>query len=134
MYFHQITTLAADIARRDFRDINSSPEPLKEEEPQSLFDSFKETVTESLRDDDEPQRAYAVERSNSPHQSDIEDIPLEDTIQEKVADVLGDHGVPIGDLVDDNEDKSYEDRRNTPDDGMQSSGLNLSCFYFELIN
>ena len=118
MYFHQITSLAADITRRDFRDMNSSPETVKEEEPQSLFDSFKETVTESLKDDDEPQRAYAAQRSNSPHQSDIEDIPLEDTIQEKVADVLGDHGVPIGDLVDDNEDKSYEDRRNTPDDGM----------------
>ena len=111
--------MAADISRRDFRDITSSPEPVKEEEPHSLFDSFKETVTESLRDDDEPQRAYAAERSNSPHQSDIEDIPLEDTIQEKVADVLGDHGVPLGD-VDNEEDNSYEDGRNSPGDGMSS--------------
>jgi len=118
IYIHQITSLEADITRRDFRDINSSPEPVKEEEPQSLFDSFKETVTESLRDDDEPQGAYAAERSNSPHQSDIEDIPLEDTIQEKVADVLGDHGVTLGGLVDDKEDKSYEERRNSSADGM----------------
>lgn len=115
-----ITSLAADITRRDFRDINSSPEPVKEEEPQSLFDSFKETVTESLRDDDEPQRAYAAERSNSPHQSDIEDIPLEDTIQEKVADVLGDHGVELGRLVDNKDDNSYEERQNSSGDVQPS--------------
>jgi len=98
--------LAADITRRDFRDISSSPEPVKEEEPQSLFESFKETVTETLRDDDEPQRAHAAERSNSSHQSDIEDIPLEDTIQEKVADVLGDHGVTVEGLADEKEGTS----------------------------
>ena len=98
--------MAADIARRDFRDINSSPEPVKEEESQSLFESFKETVTETLRDDDEPQGAHTTERSNSPHQSDIEDIPLEDTIQEKVADVLGDHGVTVAGLDDDKEGRS----------------------------
>ena len=115
---HQITSLAADITRGNFRDINSSPEPVKEEEPQSLFDSFKETVTESLRDDDEPQRAYAAERTSSPHQSDIEDIPLEDTIQEKVAGVLGDHGVELGGLVDNKEDNSYEDRRNSSGDDV----------------
>lgn len=120
LFIRQITSLAGDISRRDFRDITSSPELVKEEEPQSLFDSFKETVTESLRDDDEPQRASAAERSDSPHQSDIEDILLEDTIQEKVADVLGDHGVPLGDLVDNKEDNSYEDRRNSPGDGVSS--------------
>lgn len=126
LYFHQITSLAADITRRDFNGINSSPEPVKEEEPLSLFDSFKETVTESLRDD-EPQGTYAAERSNSPHESEIEDIPIEDTIKEKVADVLVDHDVPLGDPVDDKEDKSDEDRQDSSDDGMH--GLNLSCFY-----
>ena len=87
-----------------------------------MFDSLKETVTESQRDDDESHRAYAAEQSNSPHQSDIEDIPLEDTIREKVTDVLGDHGVALGGLVDDKEDKSSEDRRNSSDDGGLSSG------------
>lgn len=128
LYFHQITSLAADITGRDFSGRNSSPEPVKEEEPLSLFDSFKETVTESFRDD-EPQGTYAAERSNSPHESEIEDIPIEDTIKEKVADVLGDNGVPLGDPVDDKEDKSDDDRQDSSDDGMQSSGLNLSCFY-----
>ena len=112
--------MAADITRRDFSDIKSSPEPVKEEEPQSLFDSFKETVTESLRDDDddEPKGAYAAERRNSSQQSDIEDIPLADTIQEKVTDVLGDHGVPVGGLFDDKEDNSKEDRQNSSDNSM----------------
>lgn len=110
--------MTADITRRGFSEIKSSPEPVKEEEPQSLFDSFKETVTESLRDDDEPKGAYVAERRNSSQQSDIEDIPLEDTIQEKVADILGDHGVPVGGLFDDKEDKSQEDRRNSSDNGM----------------
>ena len=111
--------MAADITGRDFSDIKSSPEPVKEEEPQSLFDSFKETVTESLRDDDdEAKGAYAAERRNSSQQSDIEDIPLTDTIQEKVTDVLGDHGVPVGGLFDDKEDNSQEDRRNSSDNSM----------------
>ena len=105
----QVTSLAADIATRDFNGINSSPEAAKEEEPQSLFDSFKETVTESLRDD-EPQSGYAAERSESPHESEIEDIPIEETIHNKVADVLGDSGVPLQDLVDDKQDSA--------DDGM----------------
>ncbi|XP_078384378.1 doublecortin domain-containing protein 2-like isoform X2 [Oculina patagonica] len=101
-----ITSLAADIAARDFNGVNSSPEPVKEEEPTSLFDSFKETVTESLRDD-EPQRAYAAaERSDSPHESEIEDVPIEETIQNKVADVLGDNGIPLDNLVDDKQDGS----------------------------
>lgn len=96
---YQISSLAADIATRDFNGVNSSPEPVKEEEP-SLFDSFKEAVTESLRDD-EPQRSYAAaERSDSPHESEVEDIPIEETIQNKAADVLGDSGIPLQDLVD----------------------------------
>ena len=110
--------MAADITGRDFSGINSSPEPVKEEEPPSLFDSFKETVTESLRDD-EPQGAYVAERSNSPHESEIEDIPIEDTIKEKGAVVLGDNGVSLGDFVDDNkEDKSDVDRQDSSNDGM----------------
>lgn len=110
LFCYQITSLAADIATRDFNGVNSSPEPVKEEEPLSLFDSFKETVTESFRDD-EPQRAYAAaERSDSAHESEIEDIPIEETIHSKVADVLGDNGVPLQDLVD--------GRQGSSDDGM----------------
>ncbi|KAJ7351083.1 hypothetical protein OS493_036898 [Desmophyllum pertusum] len=100
-----INNLAADIASRDLNGINSSPESAKEAEPLSLFESFKDTVTESLRDD-EPQRDHTAERTDSPHESEIEDIPIEETIHSKVADFLGDNGVPLEDLVDDKQDNS----------------------------
>lgn len=65
-----------------------------EPEPFSPFDSLKDTLAESLRDD-EPVR----ERSDSPHESEIEDIPIEETLQDQVANVLGDNGVPVDNFV-----------------------------------
>ena len=112
LFCRQINNLAADIASRDLNGINSSPESAKEAEPLSLFESFKDTVTESLRDD-EPQRDHTAERTDSLHESEIEDIPIEETIHSKVSDFLGDNGVPLENLVDDKQDNS--------DDGIHTS-------------
>ena len=69
-----------------------------EPEPFSPFDSLKDTLAESLRDD-EPVRGHVTESSDSPHESEIEDIPIEETLQDQVANVLGDNGVPVDNFV-----------------------------------
>ena len=76
-----------------------------EPEPFSQFESLKDTLPESLRDD-EPVRGHAAERSDSPRESEIEDIPIEETVQNEVADFLGDNGVPVDYLVNDRKDSS----------------------------
>lgn len=88
--------------------VNSVPPYMtarNEPEPFSPFDSFKDTLAESLRDD-EPVRRHEMERNDSPHESEVEDIPLEEALQNQVADVLGDNGVPVDNFVYDRKDSS----------------------------
>lgn len=85
------------VADNEEPQVNSLPPYMAtrdEPEPFSPFDSLKDTLAESLRDD-EPVR----ERSDSPHESEIEDIPIEETLQDQVANVLGDNGVPVDNFV-----------------------------------
>ena len=89
----QVNSLPPYMAARD------KPEPF------SQFESLKDTLPESLRGD-EPVRGHAAERSDSPHESEIEDIPIEETVQNEVADFLGDNGVPVDYLVNDRKDSS----------------------------
>ncbi|PFX17082.1 Doublecortin domain-containing protein 2 [Stylophora pistillata] len=94
--------------RQDTVQVNSVPPYMtarNEPEPFSPFDSFKDTLAESLRDD-EPVRRHEMERNDSPHESEVEDIPLEEALQNQVADVLGDNGVPVDNFVYDRKDSS----------------------------
>jgi len=109
--------LPADLDLRDDNDDNgnSSPRSVKETEPAWRFEETLESVRdEGLIPDriEEPLRTYAAKaREDSLQEQDIEDIPLDEPIKEEVADVLGDNGVPLDDLINEKQDGSVDGGR-----------------------
>ena len=113
-FFCQNKRLPADLDLRDDNDDNgnSSPRSVKETEPAWRFEETLESVRdEGLIPDriEEPLRTYATKaREDSLQEQDIEDIPLDEPIKEEVADVLGDNGVPLDDLINEKQDGSVD--------------------------
>lgn len=105
-----------DFSSRDGNG-HSSPESPRESEPVLQF----ENTLGSLRGNDffsehveEPLRSYASEaRKDSLQEEDVEEIPLNEQIKEKVADVLGDNGVPLDEIVSERQDSSVDGGRSS---------------------
>ena len=96
----QNKTIPALVSLRDAKSV-SSPESPREVEN---FRSFEDTL-ESVADNDlhselveDTLRSYAATKDSSQEQ-DIEEIPLDETIKEDTADVLGDSGVPLEEII-----------------------------------
>ena len=111
LFYHQNKKILEDFSSRDGNG-HSSPESPRESEPGLQF----ENTLGSVRGNDffsehveEPLRSYASEaRKDSLQEEDVEEIPLNEQIKEKVADVLGDNGVPLDEIVSERQDSSVD--------------------------
>ena len=95
--FLQNKTVREDVASRDDNG-NATPESFKEDE------GF---IPDRI---EEPLQSFAAQlrQDSVQEEEEVEDIPLEENIKQKVADVLGDNGVPLEELMDEQEDNSVE--------------------------
>ena len=95
--FLQNKTVPEDVASRDDNG-NATPESFKEDE------GF---IPDRI---EEPLQSFAAQlrQDSAKEEEEVEDIPLEENIKQEIVDVLGDNGVPLEELMDEQEDSSVD--------------------------
>ena len=96
--FLQNNTAPENVASRDDNG-NTTPESSVKEDEGFIPDRIEEQL----------QSFGAQLRQDSvQEQEEVEDIPFEENIQQEVADVLGDNGVPLEELMDEQQNSSAD--------------------------
>lgn len=93
---------------------DATPESLMEAEPVRQFENLESSRDEGFIPDriEEPLRAFAGhfrQDSEEEEEPPKQDTPVDESIMDKVTDFLGDHGIPLGELIDNKQDNSVED-------------------------
>ena len=107
LFYIQNKTIPALVSLRDAKSV-SSPESPREVENFRSFEDTLESVLNSELVEDKPLRSYAA-RKDSSQEQDIEEIPLDETIKEDTADVLGDNGVPLEEIINERQGSGSAD-------------------------
>ncbi|XP_068706135.1 doublecortin domain-containing protein 2-like isoform X2 [Montipora foliosa] len=104
---------AALVASKDEPE-DATPESLMEAEPVRQFENLESSRDEGFIPDriEEPLRAFVGhfrQDSEEEEEPPKQDTPVDESIMDKVTDFLGDHGIPLGELIDNKQDNSVED-------------------------
>ena len=107
----QNKTIPALVSLRDAKSVSSPESPREVENFRSFEDTLESVADNDLHSElveDTPLRSYAATKDSSQEQ-DIEEIPLDETIKEDTADVLGDSGVPLEEIINERQGSSSAD-------------------------
>lgn len=104
-------TIPALVSLRDAKSVSSPESPREVENFRSFEDTLESVADNDLHSElveDTPLRSYAATKDSSQEQ-DIEEIPLDETIKEDTADVLGDSGVPLEEIINERQGSGSAD-------------------------
>ena len=111
LFYIQNKTIPALVSLRDAKSVSSPESPREVEHVRHFEDTLESVADNDLHSElfeDKPLRSYAATKDSSQEQ-EIEEIPLDETIKEDAADVEGDNGVPLEEIVNERQGSSSAD-------------------------